>query len=311
MAARTRSKTSKRDLESSASQVLSLDAPPLSELPLWGRRVELNGFLVELVPEGERIFNVRLEETFASISFAPAEGTSSLAGDRLRRYERRPYEFIVAPPLFPLKGETKIAPEVLAFAIDFDAMRTTLADALGVEKDGLTPQVVIGGPAAFTSVLAKKIRVQLSADRPADRYLESLCIALLVEMFRPIADRKQQEEAKRPPLDRRAIDMLLAYIDANLDQALAIESLAELVGVSPDRLSRSFKSAIGEAPHGYVIQRRTDAARRLLVGGDGTLADIAYATGFSSQSHMTTAFKNVLGVTPGAIRRRSKGDARG
>lgn len=80
------------------SQLVPLSAPPLTELPRWGPRVEFKDFFVELVPEGERTFNVRLSETFASINFGPAEGTSSLAGDRLRRYDRRPYEFIVAPP---------------------------------------------------------------------------------------------------------------------------------------------------------------------------------------------------------------------
>jgi len=38
-----------------------------------------------------------------------------------------------------------------------------------------------------------------------------------------------------------------------------------------------------------------------------SLAEIAYACGFSSQSHMTTAFSNQLGETPGAIRKGAKG----
>ena len=132
-------------------QLIPLSAPPLTELPRWGRRVEFANFLVELVPQGARVFKVRLSETFASINFGPAEGTSSLAGDRLRRYERRPYEFIMAPPRFPLKGETQIAPEVLAFVIKFDRMHETLAQALGVAPDVISPQVIIGNPAAFTT----------------------------------------------------------------------------------------------------------------------------------------------------------------
>lgn len=290
------------------SQIIPLGSPPLAELPRWGRRLDFDRFFVELVPEGERIFNVRLSKTFASISFGPAEGTSSLAGDRLRRYDRRPYEFIVAPPRFPLKGETKRAPEVLAFVIDVDGMRETLADALAVGPDSLQPEVVIGAPAAFTTVLARRIRLQLCAERPARAYVEALCIALLVEMFRPIVTRLGKPPDKAP-LDRRAIDMLLGYIDANLDGNLTIGHLAELVGVSPDRLGRAFKKAVGDSPHSYVIQRRTDAARRLLASGEGTLAEIAFATGFSSQSHMTTAFKKVLGVTPGAVRRQSDADS--
>ncbi|MGI9434298.1 MAG: AraC family transcriptional regulator [Geminicoccaceae bacterium] len=72
-------------------QELNLSAPPLGKLPEWGKRFDFETFFVELVPAGKRSFNVRLAETFASISFSADEGRSSLAGDRLRRYDRRAY----------------------------------------------------------------------------------------------------------------------------------------------------------------------------------------------------------------------------
>ncbi len=281
-------------------QFIPLTAPPLDELPRWGQRIEFKNFFVELVPPGKRVFNVRLLDTFASINFAPAEGTSSLAGDRLRRYERRPYEFIIVPPRFPLKGETVSAPEVLVFIVDLARMRKTLALAFGVDANALQPQIIIGRPEPFITALANRIRVQLAAPSPSGPYLESLCIALLVEMFKPIATPLKHRPRQR--ITQPLIDMLLKYVDANLDGDLAIERLAEFAGVSTDQLSRSFKRSVGESPHNYVIHRRTDAARRLLENKSLSLAEIAYATGFSSQSHMTTTFKKVLGTTPGSIR---------
>ena len=284
------------------SQIIPLTAPPLTELPLWGQRAEFESFFVELVPSGKRVFNVRLLETFASINFAPAEGTSSLAGDRLRRYERRPYEFIIIPPRFPLKGETTQAPEVLAFVIKLEKMRETLAQAFGVDANTIHPQVVLGRPEPFITALANRIRAQLSAANSTGPYLEALCIGLLVEMFKPIV--LPQTRKSRPRITQSLIDMLLKYVDANLDGNLAIEHLAKFIGVSTDQLSRSFKRSVGESPHNYVIQRRIDAARRLLENENLPLAEIAYATGFSSQSHMTTTFKKVLGITPGSIRKQ-------
>lgn len=282
------------------AQLIPLSAPPLSDLPCWGRRVEFNDFFVELVPQGERVFNVRLDDAFASINFGPAEGTSSLAGERLRRYERRPFEYIVAPPRFPLKGEANIAPEVLAFVFEFDTVREALSRIAGVADEEITPQVVIGNPSPFTTALAKKIRSQVALASRSRAYLESLCTVLLIEMCKPIA--RSRSGRRRSPLSMAKIDLLLKYIDGNLDSDLAIDRLAELVGASADQLSRAFKKAVGETPHNYVLQRRTDAARALIRDNTATLAEIAYATGFSSQSHMTTAFKKVLGVTPGAIR---------
>ncbi len=267
---------------------------------MWGTRVSFANFFVELVPSGERHFNVRLKDTFASINFSAAEGTSSLAGDRLRRYERRPYEFIVAPPLFPLKGETTDAPEVLAFVIDFDAMRQVISGGLGEPAEEINPEVILGSPSPFTTALAKKIRTQLTGSVSSETYVESLATTLIVELFRPMVARRKNVRTR---ISADLINMLLAYIDSNLEGDLGIDKLAELVGVSNDHLIRSFKNAVGEPPHSYVISRRTDTARNLLLDTDYSLSQIAYATGFSSQSHMTTAFKKTLGTTPGAIRR--------
>ena len=180
-------------------------------------------------------------------------------------------------------------------------MRETISDALDCAPTDINPEVVLGDPVPFNAELAKKIRAQLNAPRLARDYLESLCVALLVEMFKPIVVRK----TRRPhqSFDKRKIRALLDYIDANLDGDLAIQKLAGLAGVSAHQLSRAFKSVVGESPHNYVVQRRTDAARQLLLHENYPLADIAFATGFSSQSHMTTVFKKVLGVTPASIRR--------
>ena len=255
-----------------APQRIPLTGPPLEALPRWGRRVEFDGFLVELVPEGERVFNVRLADTFASINFEPAEGTSSLAGDRMRPYERRPYEFIVVPPLFPLKGESVRGPEVLAFVIRFDRMQETLARGLDVSLDTVRPRVVLGSPTPFTTDLAKKIRSQISIDASPHPYLESLSVALMVEMFRPIAERSSTRS--RHTMEEGALTMLLKFIDANLDGDLTVHRLADLIGVSPDHLSRRFKQEFGESPQ----ELRSPATRhpgppaierrRLLLGRD-------------------------------------------
>ena len=283
-----------------ASQEIPLAAPPLSDLPCWGNRVEFDEFFVELVPQGRRSINVRLRQAFASISFAPAEGTSSLAGERLRPYQRRPFEYIVAPPRFPLRGESESAPEVLVFVFQFEPVGRALSKITGVPSGEIKPQVVIGNPSTFTTTLAKKIRSHLTTDELSRHYVRSLSSILLIEMCREMAGTRQRR--RRSPLSGNKFDMLLRYVDANLDTDLSVDQLAGLVGASPDQLARAFKRHVGETPHNYVVHRRLDAAREMLLSDSATLAQIAYATGFSSQSHMTTAFKKVLGVTPGAIR---------
>lgn len=287
-----------------ADQRIALDGPPARTLPLWGRRVEFEDFLVELVPPGRREFNVKLERTFASINFGSTAGTSSLAGDRLRRYDRRPFEFIIAPPKFPLRGASEDAPEVLAFVIDFPRLHEEIASAMDVNPDVLRPEVVLGSPEPFATGLAKRIRKQLLSDEPPQQYLEALCVSLIVEMFRPIATRRPKAAAT--PVDQASLSMLLGYIDENLDGDLSIGALADLVGATRDQLTRAFSTYAGHPPHGYIMDKRVDRAREMVCEGCTPLAEIAAAVGFSSQSHMTTTFKQRLGRTPGDLRRATQ-----
>ena len=55
-----------------------------------------------------------------------------------------------------------------------------------------------------------------------------------------------------------------------------------------------------------MIDARLRRTKCMLAGTDHSFADIAYACGFSSQAHMTTAFRKNLGTTPGAYRRDIK-----
>ncbi|MBY6065167.1 AraC family transcriptional regulator [Leisingera aquaemixtae] len=281
-------------------QLLDITAPPLGELPVWGKRIAFGDFFVELVPAGKRHFNVRLRDSFASISFSGDEGQSSLAGGRLRHYDRRPYEYIVAPPCFPLRGTSESAPEVLALIFSFEALRTDLAAALQIPEDLLEPRVVIGGPKPFTTELANRIRRHILADDISGDYLRALCFALIVEML--TLPPEQQRTRRTDLLDQNILDKVIEYIDGNLDTDLTVEKLARLSGVMAHRFARAFKQNTGETPHNYVLSRRIEQARRLLSKTNEPIASIAYATGFSSQSHMTTTFRRRLGVTPAQFR---------
>jgi len=59
---------------------------------------------------------------------------------------------------------------------------------------------------------------------------------------------------------------------------------------------------MGTTPHQHLLALRVTAAERMLLNPEMDLAEIAYAAGFSSQSHMTTAFGKLRGQTPGAYR---------
>jgi AraC-like DNA-binding protein len=89
----------------------------------------------------------------------------------------------------------------------------------------------------------------------------------------------------------------------NLENDLTLEALARESGYSPIHFSRMFRAATGHTPHNYVLHLRVERARQLLAEPSVSLAEIALECGFSSHSHMTRVFHQLVGMTPSAYRR--------
>ena len=94
------------------------------------------------------------------------------------------------------------------------------------------------------------------------------------------------------------------FIEENLDRDLSLEAMALEAEISPLYLPHAFKTAVGQSPHQYVLQRRIQKARSLLTSTDSPIADIALAAGFSSQSHLSNWFRRLVGVSPATYRRQ-------
>lgn len=109
--------------------------------------------------------------------------------------------------------------------------------------------------------------------------------------------------AQRQRLQPHHLAAIDRFIDRNIERVLRIEDLAALVGLSRFHFLRCFKRATGLSPLQYVLARRVAHARALLAEGDESIAAVAYAAGFSSQSHLNAMFKRHLGVTPGVFKR--------
>jgi len=97
-----------------------------------------------------------------------------------------------------------------------------------------------------------------------------------------------------PALARRLRELL----DERVVDGLTLVEAAGLVHAHPAHLVRAFSTAYGIAPHQYLNSRRVDRARRLLLDGRSP-GEVASATGFFDQSHLTRHFRKLVGVTPG------------
>ncbi len=96
----------------------------------------------------------------------------------------------------------------------------------------------------------------------------------------------------------------LAVLASRFAEPLSLEDVAHAVGVSPSHLSRIVRAHTGRSIHAHRVALRLDAALRELLDTDRPVAEIALATGFFDQPHMTRAFRRRFGVTPAHARRR-------
>jgi len=96
-------------------------------------------------------------------------------------------------------------------------------------------------------------------------------------------------------------------IEAAVSAPPSVVELAQLAGVHPTHLLRTFRRHTGSTISNYVRRRRIQQARTEVVKGDRPLAMIALDAGFSDQSHFTRVFRQEFGETPGQYARSLRG----
>lgn len=104
----------------------------------------------------------------------------------------------------------------------------------------------------------------------------------------------------RPGSEDKRVRTVIDYMAAHLDENISLDDLARLTGLSRFHLLRVFRNATGLPPHTYLSHMRLRRAKRMLFDG-ASIADVAAATGFVDQSHLSRHFKAMWGVSPGAF----------
>jgi AraC-like DNA-binding protein len=108
------------------------------------------------------------------------------------------------------------------------------------------------------------------------------------------------------PRERALADELAYHVRVRFAESTSLAQLADEAGVSMFHACRVFRRATGAGLHDFRRELRLRHALALLVDGDAPIADVALASGFSSQSHLTNRFRERFGVTPARMRARSR-----
>ena len=103
----------------------------------------------------------------------------------------------------------------------------------------------------------------------------------------------------RPHL-RRARD----HADRHYAEALDLEALAAVAGMSKYHFQRLFTATYGISPAAHVSQRRIERAQDLLRATNLTVTEVCHAVGFSSPGSFSSRFRDLIGCSPSEYQRR-------
>lgn len=117
---------------------------------------------------------------------------------------------------------------------------------------------------------------------------------------------REHPSPANPAAPNPAAQAMAAYLREHAPTTVRLEEVAAAAGLDKYRALRSFTAAFGLTPMRYLASLRVEAAREALAAG-ASCADAAWAAGFSDQAHLTRAFKERLGMTPGFYQRAIAG----
>jgi AraC family transcriptional regulator len=144
-------------------------------------------------------------------------------------------------------------------------------------------------------------RLHLVQERVAK---EELALSFIRKVLADGAHQKDEAMHRTPPPAwRRCVEEIQQTIALRHAEQLSLSMITASSGFSPSHASRVFRRVTGLSIYAYLLALRLRVAMHELKASEGELTRLALASGFSSHSHFTQAFRKAFGVTPSELKR--------
>jgi AraC family transcriptional regulator len=258
----------------------------------------MSGMTVSLLPRQAYCANFTPNMPVVGFAYEVQAGEHAFGSDRRAAFRAIPNSLAFTPPGCDVYSKSETGGEYLVISVSneqFDAIAADIDDCIAPLRvsDRVLPPAI--GPACVLR------RMLLCADDFDFVTFEAECVAV-VEMALCAASGGSEVLAPARSITTRRLHTLEELVQARLGGRLSVGAMAAAVGLSTGFFIRAFRARVGQPPHTYLMNRRLSHARALLETTNRSVADIAFESGFSSQAHMTTAFRRTLGITPKAYR---------
>jgi len=177
-----------------------------------------------------------------------------------------------------------------------------VAEAMGLKSRGaeLVPSIQVRDP--HIERIGWMLQAEDHDGYPGGRlFADSLASALAARLLALQSRNGSSASKSGRALPTWRLRNVMEYIEAHLDEDLTLTELATVAGFSLSHFKPLFKQAVGRPVHRYVLERRVERARALLLEGGKSMVEIALEAGFAHPSHMARCMRRVLGLRPSQI----------
>ena len=143
--------------------------------------------------------------------------------------------------------------------------------------------------------------IEFGADASVLR-LDSLLESCLIRLAREHAPTPMPLHSRKVALAPFRLQRVVEFIEANLQRDIALSDLVAAAGTSQFHFSHAFHCATGQSPYRYLIQRRIERARALLLTSAEPLDEVSSRCGFNSEHQFAVMFKQLAGMGPKRFR---------
>lgn len=135
---------------------------------------------------------------------------------------------------------------------------------------------------------------------------ENSLVNLNAIMLLDYLDQINKELVMSEKINSELILKVISYVDTHIYDQLSLAHVADVFNTNSSYLSRLFKQEVSSSFTEYLHNCRMKKAQHLLLLTDTPLIEIADKLGYTTQSHFTTVFKKICGITPKQYRMRCK-----
>lgn len=249
---------------------------------------------LELLPALPYTINGAASHTSLGLAFARQTGVHAIGSDVRHDFDAWPGDFAISNAGLPMFSESAHGGEYLL-------MHVINPDLLADMHASSPRQIFHGDKQAV--MLAWQLR-SLLIQKDKDALLLQEKAGLLLQRGLALSNTSTKARSQYTQ-DKVLHAHILDYIEEHLDTTLNLEDLATTADMPLLRFLRSFARATGTTPHTYITERRLQRARLLIKNSNLSIADIAADCGFAHQSHLGSAFKSRLGLSPQQYRKLS------